>query len=290
MGLSPCRSGRRMENLFFWCHLFVHTLIFVYNLLRPCVTAVAPKRSRSFCQKCWWLVTAKHACTLRLWLYMKWHGAWLCGIHRMHWDSSSFMWHQPWSLAPWPSFVCKVMYTTFVCVYCLKPNCSNQPYATQIGCVQSPWHLSLPGLCCEFQWWKHFQVLTSHAVYWLMTVVEALKAKCIHKLCRSCFLNLAYKLGFLDERWCEQAPWAVMDTAACCCPETDWQGEQIVYKELQRSAEEHKQSGPLFILGQAVSATWKKKKKKKKAVVCAGFVSFLVTNNSPDRTELWMMF
>ena len=31
-----------------------------------------------------------------------------------------------------------------------------------------------------------------------------------------------------------------MDTAACCYPETDWQGEQIVYKERQRSAEEHK--------------------------------------------------
>ena len=35
------------------------------------------------------------AYTLRMWLCMKWHGAWLYGAHRMRWDSSSFMWHQP---------------------------------------------------------------------------------------------------------------------------------------------------------------------------------------------------
>ena len=48
----------------------------------PCVTAVACKRSQSFCQKCRWQVTAKHAYTLRVWLCMKWHGAWLYGVHR----------------------------------------------------------------------------------------------------------------------------------------------------------------------------------------------------------------
>ena len=47
-----------------------------------CVTAVARKRSRSFCQKCRRHVTAKHACTLRMWLCMKWHGAWLYCVHR----------------------------------------------------------------------------------------------------------------------------------------------------------------------------------------------------------------
>ena len=65
----------------------------------PCVTAVARKRSRSFCQKCRWQVTAKHAYTLRMWLCMKWHGAWLYGVHRtcaeMAAVSYSFMWHQP---------------------------------------------------------------------------------------------------------------------------------------------------------------------------------------------------
>ena len=58
-------------------------------------TAVARKRPRSFCQKCGWQVTAKHACTLRMWLYMKWHGAWLYSVHRTRRDGSSFMWHQP---------------------------------------------------------------------------------------------------------------------------------------------------------------------------------------------------
>ena len=48
----------------------------------PRVTAVARKRSRSLCQKCGWQVTAKHACTSRMWLCMKWHGAWLYGVHR----------------------------------------------------------------------------------------------------------------------------------------------------------------------------------------------------------------
>ena len=61
----------------------------------PCVTAVARKRPSSFCQKRRWQVTAKHACTLRMWLCMKWHGAWLYGVHRTCWDGCSFMWHQP---------------------------------------------------------------------------------------------------------------------------------------------------------------------------------------------------
>ena len=38
----------------------------------PRVTAVASKRSRWFCQKCRWQVTAKHPCILRMWLCMKW--------------------------------------------------------------------------------------------------------------------------------------------------------------------------------------------------------------------------
>ena len=65
--------GRGFESLQDWWENF---------LFHPCVTAVARKRSRSFCQKCRWQVTAKHAYTLRMWLCMKWHGAWLCGVHR----------------------------------------------------------------------------------------------------------------------------------------------------------------------------------------------------------------
>ena len=66
--------------------------IFRYSF-HPRVTAVARKRSRSFCQKCRWQVTAKHTYTLRVWLFMKWHGEWLYGVHRTRRDGSSFMWH-----------------------------------------------------------------------------------------------------------------------------------------------------------------------------------------------------
>ena len=66
-----------------------------YFGIQPRVTAVARKRPRSFCQKCWLQVTAKHACTLRMWLRMKWHSAWLYGVHKTRRDGSSFMWHQP---------------------------------------------------------------------------------------------------------------------------------------------------------------------------------------------------
>ena len=90
-GSNPCRSGWR---IFFSRVNFLCWLLFRYPF-HPCVTAVARKRPRSFCQKCRWQVTAKHAYTLRMWLCMKWHGAWLYGVHRTHWDGSSFMCHQP---------------------------------------------------------------------------------------------------------------------------------------------------------------------------------------------------
>ena len=83
----------RRENFLLQGH-FLCWLLFRY-LFHPRVTTVARKRSRSFCQKCRWQVTAKHIYTLRMWLCMKWHGAWLYGVHRTHPDGSSFMWHQP---------------------------------------------------------------------------------------------------------------------------------------------------------------------------------------------------
>ena len=49
----------------------------------PCVTTGACERSRSFCQKCRWQVTAKHAYTLCMWLRMKWHGAWLYVVQEL---------------------------------------------------------------------------------------------------------------------------------------------------------------------------------------------------------------
>ena len=77
-GSNPCWSGRR---IFFSRVDFLCWLLFRYPF-HPRVTAVARKRSRSFCQKCKWQVTAKHAYTLRMWLCMKWHGAWLYGVHK----------------------------------------------------------------------------------------------------------------------------------------------------------------------------------------------------------------
>ena len=56
---NPGRSGGRN---FFSSPLCVLTLI--RRPFHPCVTAVARKRSRSFCQKCRWLVIPKYACTL----------------------------------------------------------------------------------------------------------------------------------------------------------------------------------------------------------------------------------
>ena len=77
-GSNPCRSGRK---IFFSRVDFLCWLLFRYPF-QPRVTAVVRERPRSSCQKRRWQVTAKHAYTLRMWLCMKWHGAWLYGVHR----------------------------------------------------------------------------------------------------------------------------------------------------------------------------------------------------------------
>ena len=77
-GSNPGRSG---GNFFFSRVDFLCKLLFRY-LFHPSVTAAALERSWSFCQKWRWQVTAKHAYTLRMWHCMKWHGAWLYGVHR----------------------------------------------------------------------------------------------------------------------------------------------------------------------------------------------------------------
>ena len=77
-GSNPCRSGGRIS---FSRVDYLCWLVFRYPF-HPRVTAVGRKRSRSFCQKCRWQVTVKHAYTLCMWLCMKWHGAWLYGVHR----------------------------------------------------------------------------------------------------------------------------------------------------------------------------------------------------------------
>ena len=75
------KSLQEWQEIFFSSVSFLCWLVFWYRF-HPCVTTVARKRSQSFCQKCRWQVTAKHAYTLRMWLCMKWHGAWLYGVHR----------------------------------------------------------------------------------------------------------------------------------------------------------------------------------------------------------------
>ena len=61
----------------------------------PRVSAVARERSRPFCQKWRWQLQLNTVYSLHMWLCMKWHGAWLHGVHGMRWDGSRFMWHQP---------------------------------------------------------------------------------------------------------------------------------------------------------------------------------------------------
>ena len=79
------------------CNMLPQALKFTNRLFwypfHPRVTAVACKISWSFCQKCRWQVTAKHAYTLRMWLCMKWHVVWC--TQNLHRDGSIFMWHQP---------------------------------------------------------------------------------------------------------------------------------------------------------------------------------------------------
>ena len=90
-GSNPCWNGGR---IFFSRVDFLCWLLFRYPF-HPRVTTVARKRPWPFCQKRRWQVTAKHAYTLCMWLCMKWHGAWLYGVHRTCQDGSSFLWHQP---------------------------------------------------------------------------------------------------------------------------------------------------------------------------------------------------
>ena len=65
-GSSPGRSG---GSIFFSKVNFLCRLLFRYPFYVR-VTAVARKRSRSFCQRCMLEDTAKHSCTL--WFCMKW--------------------------------------------------------------------------------------------------------------------------------------------------------------------------------------------------------------------------
>ena len=65
-GSNPCWNGGR---IFFSRVDFLCWLLFRYPF-HPRVTTVAHKKSRSFCQKSRWQVTAKHAYTLRMWILL----------------------------------------------------------------------------------------------------------------------------------------------------------------------------------------------------------------------------
>ena len=95
-GSSPSRSGGR---ILFARVNFLCWLLFRYPF-HPYVTAVARKRSRSFCQKHRWQVTAKHTYTLSTWLWMMWHcklvHGWMVYTELVpRWQH--FTWHQPCS-------------------------------------------------------------------------------------------------------------------------------------------------------------------------------------------------
>ena len=92
VGSNPCRSGGKTV---FSRADFLCWLLFWYSF-HPHVTTVARKRSQSFCQKCRWQVTAKHAIHL---MYVVLHEVtWYMVVwctQNLHQDGSSFMWHQP---------------------------------------------------------------------------------------------------------------------------------------------------------------------------------------------------
>ena len=135
VGLSHCMSGRR---IFLSSVNFLCWLLFWYPFY-PCVTAVACKRSWFSAKSAGGQVTAKHACTLCMWLCMKCHSAWLYGVHRTCRDGSSFIWDQPCQL-------CK--YTTLVDI--------QKRSMKKLGtCVES--HASATSLLESWEWHtEHF--------------------------------------------------------------------------------------------------------------------------------------
>ena len=80
-GSNPCWNGGR---IFFSRVDFLCWLLFRYPF-HPRVTTVARKKSRSFCQKCRWQVTAKHAYTLRMWIYWTVLRHWSQLVPNMSW-------------------------------------------------------------------------------------------------------------------------------------------------------------------------------------------------------------
>ena len=70
----------RRENFLLHGRLSVLALISV-SVPPPSPSAIACKRTRSFCQKCRWQVTATYACTLHMWLCMKPTWCMVCKVY-----------------------------------------------------------------------------------------------------------------------------------------------------------------------------------------------------------------
>ena len=97
---DPRLKGRRFESLqerrensLLRGQLSVLTL-FRYPF-HPRAIAIARKRSRSFCQKCRWQVTAKHAHITYVALHEVTRSMVVWRTQDLRRDGSSFMWHQP---------------------------------------------------------------------------------------------------------------------------------------------------------------------------------------------------
>ena len=99
----------------------------------PRVTAVARKRSRSFCQKCSWQATAKHAYTVTY-----------VALHEVTWsivvwctqdlrrDGCSFMWHQPCQRCKYTTSV-DIQNTRYKASHSCRTSCERNESAQESG-------------------------------------------------------------------------------------------------------------------------------------------------------------
>ena len=112
----------------------INTLSNIFRYpFHPRVTAVARKRSRSFCQKCRWQVTAKHAYTVKYvalhevtWSMVVWGTQDLCQ------DSCSFMWHQPCQCCKYTTSV-DIQKTYYKASHSCRTTCERSGSAQESG-------------------------------------------------------------------------------------------------------------------------------------------------------------
>ena len=103
--------------------------------MHPRVTVVARKRSRSFCPKCRWQVTAKHAYT---------DLTYVAELHEVTWcmvvwctqdlrrDGCSFMWHQPYQRCKYTTSV-DIQKTRYKASHSCRTTCERSESAQESG-------------------------------------------------------------------------------------------------------------------------------------------------------------